>query len=205
MCLVIVASGPKNLVVPLNAQTAYYYILPALYGCPEDSQSQVDVMTAAAWRAQKYVINEEPCNDYPHVQFAWQNSYGYRDYFTFTKQVNHTTKTKNNNFLKGPADFNSNSYSVDLQDRGYTTYSQKIENTFAVQSGYMLDQEAELLKHLYQSAEVKVRFSTGPYANQWVPVIITSTSYNEKTYRKDRLFQYTVNFRLATNIKSMRG
>ena len=69
----------------------------------------------------------------------------------------------------------------------------------------MLDQEAELLKHLYQSAEVKVRFSTGPYANQWVPVIITSTSYNEKTYRKDRLFQYTVNFRLATNIKSMRG
>ena len=202
---VTIASGPKNLVVPLNAQTAYYYILPALYGCPEDSQSQVDVMTAAAWRAQKYVINEEPCNDYPHVQFAWQNSYGYRDYFTFTKQVNHTTKTKNNNFLKGPADFNSNSYSVDLQDRGYTTYSQKIENTFAVQSGYMLDQEAELLKHLYQSAEVKVRFSTGPYANQWVPVIITSTSYNEKTYRKDRLFQYTVNFRLATNIKSMKG
>ena len=202
---VTIASGPKNLVVPLNAQTAYYYILPVLYGCSEDPQSQTDIMTAAAWRAQKYVINEEPCNDYPHVQFAWQNSYGYRDYFTFTKQVNHTTKTKNNNFLKGPADFNSNSYSVDLQDRGYTTYSQKIENTFAVQSGYMLDQEAELLKHLYQSAEVKVRFSTGPYANQWVPVIITSTSYNEKTYRKDRLFQYTVNFRLATNIKSMRG
>lgn len=202
---VTIASGPKNLVVPLNANTAYYYILPVLYGCSEDPQSQLDIMTAAAWRAQKYVINEEPCNDYPHVQFAWQNSYGYRDYFTFTKQVNHTTKTKNNNFLKGAADYNSNSYAVDLQDRGYTTYSQKIENTFSVQSGYMLDQEAELLKHLYQSAEVKVRFSDGPYANQWVPVIITNTSYNEKTYRKDRLFQYTVNFRLATNIKSMRG
>jgi hypothetical protein len=69
----------------------------------------------------------------------------------------------------------------------------------------MKDEEAQLLKHLYQSAEVKVRFSEGPYANQWVPVIITNTSYTEKTYRRDRLFQYTVNFKLASNIKSMRG
>ncbi len=86
-----------------------------------------------------------------------------------------------------------------------TTYSQTIANDFVVQSDYMNDAEAELLKHLYQSAEVKVRFAEGPYANQWVPVTITKTSYNEKTYRKDRLFQYTVAFRLASNIKSMRG
>ena len=199
------ATGPANLMVPLNAATAYYYIIPALYGCSEDPQSQTDVMTEAAWRAQKYIINDEPCNDYPHVQFAWQNSYGYRDYFTFTKKVTHSTKTKNNNFLKGAADYNGLDYSVDLQDRGLTTYSQKIENNFTVQSGYMNDAEAELLKHLYQSAEVKVRFSEGPYADQWVPVTITNTTYNEKTFRKDRLFQYTVNFRLASNIKSMRG
>ena len=202
---ITIASGPANLPVPLNAATAYYYIIPAVWGCSEDPQSQIDVMTAAAWRAQKYIVNQEPCNDYPHVQFAWQNSYGYRDYFTFTKRVDHNTKTKNNNFLKGAADYNSNNYSVDLQDRGLTTYSQKIENMFKVESGYMKDEEAELLKHLYQSGEVKAKFSTGPYANQWVPIIITNTSYNEKTYRKDRLFQYTVSFKLASNIKSMRG
>jgi len=113
--------------------------------------------------------------------------------------------TKNNNFLKGAADYNSTSYSVDLQDRGYTTYSQKIQNDFEVTSDYMNDEEAELLKHLYQSAEVKVRFASGPYANQWVPVTIQSLRYNQKTVRKDRLFQYTVKFRLATNSKSMRG
>ena len=202
---ITIASGPANLPIPLNANTKYYYILPVLYGCSEDPQSQTDIMTFAAWRAQKYIINEEPCNDYPHIQFAWQNSYGYRDYFTFTKKVDHKTKTKNNNFLKGAADYNSLDYTVDIQDRGYTTYSQKIENMFTVQSGYMRDEEASLLKHLYQSAEVKVRFSEGPYANQWVPVIVTNTTYDEKTYRKDRLFQYTVSFRLATNIKSMRG
>ena len=69
----------------------------------------------------------------------------------------------------------------------------------------MQDKEAELLKHLYQSGEVKVRFSEGAYANQWVPVILTNTRYTEKTFRKDRLFQYDVSFKLASNVKSMRG
>lgn len=203
--VITIASGPANLVVPLNAATASYYIIPGVYGCSEDAQSQIDVMTEAAWRAQKYIINEPECLDYPHVQFAWQNSLGYRDYFTFTKKLVHSTKTKNNNFLKGAADYNSTSYSVDIEDRGYTTYSQKIQNEFSVTSNYMNDEEAKLLKHLYQSAEVKVRFSTGQYANEWVPVTINSLNYTEKNFKKDKLFQYTVKFTLASNIKSMRG
>ena len=203
--VITIASGPANLVVPLNAATASYYIVPGVYGCSEDTQSQIDVMTEAAWRAQKYIVNEPECLDYPHVQFAWQNSLGYRDYFTFTKKLVHSTKTKNNNFLKGAADYNSTSYSVDIEDRGYTTYSQKIQNEFSVTSNYMNDEEAKLLKHLYQSAEVKVRFSTGQYANEWVPVTINSLNYTEKNFKKDKLFQYTVKFTLASNIKSMRG
>ena len=203
--VITAATGPANLMAPLNQFTKSYYILPSVYGCSEDTQSQIDVMTEAAWRAQKYIINDPECLDYPHVQFAWQNSLGYRDQFTFTKKLVHTTKTKNNNFLKGAADYNSTSYSVDIEDRGYTTYSQKIQNEFSVTSGYMNDEEAKLLKHLYQSAEVKVRFSTGQYANQWVPVTINSLTYTEKNYKKDKLFQYTVKFTLASNIKSMRG
>lgn len=203
--VITAATGPANLMAPLAANTAYYYIVPAVFGCPEDPQSQIDVMNAAAWRAQKYIVLEEECNDYPHIQFAWQNSLGYRDQFTFTKKNEHSTKTKNNNYLAGVADYNSTSYTADIEDRGYTTYSQKIENDFTVQSNWMNDDEAKLLKYLHQSAEVKVRFSEGPYADRWVPVTITNTSYIEKNYRKDRLFQYTIRFRLASNIKSMRG
>ena len=223
---ITIATGPANIAAGvINSSTTHYYIVPVVYSpaaCSPDGQQQTNIMNAAAWRIQRYNIAhnkiysgngaligieqlDAKCNDYSHIQFAWQNSLGYRDQFTFTKRVNHNTKTKNNNFLKGTADYNGQDYSVDIQDRGYTTYSQNIVNDFTVQSDYMQDQEAELLKHLYQSAEVKVRFASGPYANQWVPVIITKTSYNEKTYRKDRLFQYTVNFRLASNIKSMRG
>ena len=223
---ITIASGPANIAAGvIDPTTTHYYIVPVVYSpasCSPDGQQQTNIMNAAAWRIQRYNIAhnkiwsgngaligieqlDAKCNDYAHIQFAWQNSLGYRDQFTFTKRVNHNTKTKNNNFLKGTADYNGSSYDVDIQDRGLTTYSQTIANDFVVQSDYMNDAEAELLKHLYQSAEVKVRFAEGPYANQWVPVTITKTSYNEKTYRKDRLFQYTVAFRLASNIKSMRG
>jgi hypothetical protein len=224
--VITVATGPANFPVGvLSTACTHYYIVPVVYGqvaCSPDSQQQTPLMSAAAWRAQRYNIAHKKiysgqgvvigieqlsaeCNDYSHIQFAWQNSLGYRDQFTFTKRVNHNTNTRNNNFLKGAADYNGTNYSVDLQDRGYTTYSQKIENDFTVMSNYMNDEEAQLLKHLHQSAEVKVRFASGPYANQWVPVVITKTSYNQKTIRKDKLFQYTVNFRLASNTKSMRG
>ena len=223
---ITVATGPANMIVNnILSSTTHYYIVPVVYSpvaCSPDGQQQTPIMNAAAWRIQRYNIAHNKiwsgngaligieqlsskCNDYSHIQFAWQNSLGYRDQFTFTKKVNHNTLTKNNNFLKGAADYNGTSYTVDTEDRGFTTYSQNIKNDFIVQSDYMNDAEAELLKHLYQSAEVKVRFAEGPYANQWVPVIITKTSYNEKTYRKDKLFQYTVSFKLASNTKSMRG
>ncbi len=52
---------------------------------------------------------------------------------------------------------------------------------------------------------VRVRFSTGEYRNQWVPVRIQKKSYVQKTNRKDRLFQYTYTFTIAHNIKSQRG
>ena len=65
--------------------------------------------------------------------------------------------------------------------------------------------EAANLESMFKSPSVNVRFSTGEYANQWLPINLISSTYTEKSYRKDRLFQYTVNYKLASNIKSQRG
>ena len=65
--------------------------------------------------------------------------------------------------------------------------------------------EAANLESMFKSPSVNVRFSTGEYANQWLPINLISSTYTEKSYRKDRLFQYTVNYKLANNIKSQRG
>ena len=158
-----------------------------------------------AWKAQRYNLIQEPCNDYDHIQFAWLNSLGYRDQFTFTKKNEKRINTERNNFLQEVADYNSTSYSVNKQSRGFTTYSQNIKEVWEATSGYMNDKEAELLESMFKSPSVMVRQSTGEYANQWIPINLISSSYTQKTYRKDRLFQYTVNYKLASNIKSQRG
>ena len=162
-------------------------------------------MEGSAWRAQRYNIIKEDCNDYPHIQFAWMNSKGMRDQFTFTKKNEKKVSVKRNEFLKESADYNGSSYSVDIHDRGYTTYSQQIKEVYTVTSGFINDQEAQNLESLIRSADVNVRFSEGDLANQWQPVRLQTNSYIQKTNRKDRLFQYTITFTIAHNLKSQRG
>ena len=94
---------------------------------------------------------------------------------------------------------------VNEQSRGFTTYSQSIKEQWTATSGFMNDEEAKLLESMFKSPSVMVRFSVGEYANQWLPINLLSSSYTEKTIRKDKLFQYTVNYKLANNIKSQRG
>ena len=200
-----IATGPANLPVTLDPATTHYYVIPTAYS-PECATQYGDaVIEGAVWRAQRYNIIQEDCNDYPHIQFAWMNSYGLRDQFTFTKRNERSVKIGRNEYLKEAADYNSNRYSVDIQNRGFTTYSQTLKETYTATTGYITDVQAKLLESLYTSADVMVRFSDGELENKWQPVRLQSMNYVEKTNRKDRLFQYTLNFTLAHNIKSQRG
>lgn len=194
---ITIATGPNNLPIPLEPETTHYYIIPT-------TSSQCDV-SLAAWKAQRYNILEEPCNDYPHIQFAWLNSVGFRDQFTFSKRNEKKINTTRNEFLKEAADFNSNSYSVDLQSRGFTTYSQTIKETWTATTDYINDEQVALIESMFKSAQVMVRITDSEYENEWQPVRLQSSSYTEKSYRKDRLFQYQVTFTIASNIKSQRG
>ncbi len=207
--VITIASGPANFPQGiLSPNCTHYYIVPVAYTpptCIEDEQSQTPIMNEAAWRIQRYNVIDEPCNDYDHIQFAWLNSEGYRDQFTFTKKNEKKINTTRNNFLKDIGDFNQVTYDVNKQSRGFTTYSQNIKEVWQAMSGYMNDKEAELLESMFKSPSVNVRFSTGEYANEWIPINVISSSYTQKTYRKDRLFQYTVDYKLASNIKSQRG
>ena len=204
--VVTIGTGPDNLPgFNLNPSTTHYYVMPMVYSPVTSECGGGGLLYTPAWKAQRYNIIQEPCNDYDHIQFAWLNSLGYRDQFTFTKKNEKKINTERNNFLQEVADYNSTSYAVNKQSRGFTTYSQNIKEVWEATSGYMNDDEAKLLESMFKSPSVMVRQSTGEYANQWIPINLISSSYTQKTYRKDRLFQYTVNYKLASNIKSQRG
>ena len=150
------------------------------------------------------IRKEEVCNDFDPIRFSWVNEYGFMDYYSFDKKNVKTVSTKRNTYLKEANDYNSTSFSVDRGSRGTTTYSQKSEEQYEANTGYMTDAEAEYLQYLFRSADVRVqsnRFNTEEY----LPVVLTDVRWVQKSNRTDQLFQYTVRFKLAHAIKTQRG
>ena len=150
------------------------------------------------------IRKEDNCSDFDPMRLSWVNQYGFMDYYSFDKKNVKTIKTKRNTYLKEANDYNATSFSIDKGSRGATTYSQTSEVTFEANTGYMTDEEANSLQYLWTSADVRVqsnRFGTEEY----LPVVVTDRKWSEKTNRVDRLFQYTINFKLAHNTKTQRG
>lgn len=195
-------SGPSNLPVNLNVNTAYYYVVPLVYtNCP-DGQQQFPVSDFPVADPVRVNIIEPHCNDFQPVQFSWINSWGYKDTFTFTKRFDRQINQNNNTYLQEYADYAGTSYSVNTFDRGNTVYSQSMKQTWTVQSRFMSDAEANGLSSLFRSADVKVRFSI---SGVWYAAKLVTTSWTEKTARKDKLFQYTVTFEVPQYNFNMRG
>ena len=155
----------------------------------------------------RFNIIEEGCNDFPTYQFSWLNEYGFRDYYSFNKRKDRGVKINRNEYLKEAANYNATSYSVNIYDRGTTVFSQTLPEEFSAFTGFVSDADALYLEGLFISADVKVRFDDAPGAERykWVPVSLLSSAYEEKTVRKNQLFQYDIKFKLAHNIKSQRG
>jgi len=199
-------TGPKNF-QDFQTQTTHYYVATA----PVTANTCPSTITGLADGSMHYVhrfnIIEPDCNDFPTYQFSWLNSYGFRDYYSFKKRKDRGVNIRRNTYLREAADYNADSYDVNIYDRGTTVYSQALEETFTAFTDFISDADALFLEGLFTAADVKVRFNDAPGAEkyQWVPVALQSSSYTEKTYRKDKLFQYDIKFKIAHNLKSQRG
>jgi hypothetical protein len=154
-------------------------------------------------------IVPDNCFDYEPLEVSWQNSFGFRDYYVFNKRQQQSISVTRNDYLaddigySGPAADAGANYG----DRGYTTYSQKIQEKYLANTDYMQDFEATYLRNLYQSPDTRVRLTDkySEFNGVFWPVNLLSSGWTEKNYRKDKLFQYEIQFKLANNIKSMRG
>lgn len=189
--------GPKNGSFTLNSNTTHYYVYPVTYNgnnCDDDNASNAVAIPL------RVDIVEPTCNDYDHFQFSWTNSFGFRDYYSFTKKNEKRLSVNRNTYFKEAADYASTSYQVNQYDRGMTTYSQLIKKQYTANSDWMSDEIADYLERMFTAPDLRVNIE-----GEWYPVTSLTNSYTQKTYRKDRLFQYTINFEIAHPLKSQRG
>ena len=224
---ITIAAGPSNLAslkyyndsagslqtynLPLNA-THYYITTHALTPPTCESDQLCEQSMHKPYRVD---IVAADCLDYEPIQVSWTNSFGYRDYWTFKKKHVYSTQTTRNEFLKDNVNYYSGtSWSMDPAERGFTNYSQKIQEMYEASTGYLTDKEAVYMQHLYRSPDSRAMLpDVEPYIDsqsgeeiyKFEPINLASNTYTQKTYKKDKLFQYTIKFKMANNIKSQRG
>lgn len=181
----------------------HYYVSGFNY---KGGGSCADVLGAYTTRAftKVYRINivEDKCNDFAPVQVSWLNTFGFRDYFYFSKRTDENIGIRRNTYERVEGSWNSDIFSVPQYSRGEQVFSQDITDTRRINTRYLSDYEAQYIKNLYKSPDVRVRYEGD---TNWTPVVLTSNRWTEKTFRKDKLFQYTLDYREAHKINSQRG
>jgi|694.fasta_scaffold26119_4 hypothetical protein len=191
-----IQAGDLNTLFDTYATATHYYIATTAWSTKNFS--------AYAETSDIYRFDIDECvgNDFDGVQVSWVNSFGFRDYFHFTKRVDNRASITRKTFDKLDANWGGTSITVDSAARGEQVYNQSYEEQYTINTRYLTDVEAAYLKNLYLSPDIRVRFKG---QNTWVSVIPTTNEWTSRTFKKDKLFQYSLGFKFANPIQLQRG
>ena len=143
---------------------------------------------------------DDSCERFDPVTVSFVNQYGVKDYYDFRKRNTKQVSTTRNNYTKATGSWSSDSFTIDQHGRGKTTFSSASTTSVTLSTDWMEDSVSEWMQELYASPSVQL------YINgQWEPCTITTSSYEEKTYARNLLFQHTITVEYSNNQKIQRG
>lgn len=138
----------------------------------------------------------ENCSQFDPVRFSFQNQYGTRDYFTFTMRNTEGDSINRENFYKNIGTWTDTNYTIDPVERGWTNYAADIETNYIAETDWLEDDISRWLRELFLSTDVKVWFE-----GEFIPVVLTNTTYDVKTIARQKLYRHTITFRHAIKKK----
>ena len=201
--VVTINIGPDYFPTQYLSNLAYIYVTAHnYYGGGSCSNIDNKLQLIPSSEAYKINIIDDECNDYPPVQVSWLNSLGFRDYFNFNKRIDESINIKRNTYEQVEGTWNGSKFEVYSYDRGEKVFSQDLTIEKTINTRYLTDYEASVLKNLYISPDVRVRYDG---SDEWIPIVIKDSKWTEKTRRKDRLYQNTLTYTEAHKINSQRG
>ena len=138
---------------------------------------------------------------YETKQFAWRNTYGVLDYYTFTLAQSTTDNITRNQYTKTVIDYNTTSNTVEhnVEDYGRKQFTNIVDQTHTIESNWLDDENASRIKEMFYSTNV---FIVNPDTLEMDPVVITNTSIEEKTNpRTQKLYKLTAEYKYANNLR----
>ena len=200
--LIVSNSGSDGFGNPVVGQNSALGLTIGDFAYTNDSDNSGEGDVYSTYGNYRFNINWdiEKC-DYPPVQFAWRNKYGTLDYYTFTLAESITDNITRNQYTKTPIDYNTSTNTVehDVQDYGRKQFSNALNQVFTVESDWIDDEYASLVKEMFFSTNV---FIVNPDTLYMDPVVITNTNIEEKTNpRTQKLYKLTVEYKYANNLR----
>ena len=144
--------------------------------------------------------NISTCGVFDPVRVSFVNQYGVKDYFTFDKRNTYTVESQRTNYQQVLGSWNSATFSIDPMGRGLRTFSTALTERMTMETDWLNDDESLYLKELYTSPHINLY-----YKGQWIPAVITSKVYDEKTVARQKLYRYTLEIEYANQEKRQRG
>jgi hypothetical protein len=149
----------------------------------------VYMLTTARSETRTFVVE---CNDSPYgvTRLAFLGLNGQIEYLSFNKISSYGYKVKRTQFTK-PLKYN---YSVG--DRGATVLSTDLDEEVQLNSDWVEEIEVVLFNELFSSPEV---YELDIANQRAIPIVLTSTSFEEKTENADRIFNYKLKYKYAVD------
>jgi len=197
-------SGNRNTSLVTQYQNlSHYYLAPyTLQGAGTCSASETYYSSSPTYAPIRVDIVDEQCNDFDYVQLSWLNSFGVRDYYYFTKRKDNNYTISRETYVKPEGTWGEATFSLPDYSRGEQVYNTEVQEGWTITTDFLSDEDADKLKSLFVSPDVRARFSP---SNTWIPVVLTNTSWNERTFRKDKFFQYQIQMKSAHKLNIQRG
>ena len=141
-----------------------------------------------------YVVND--CNPHTTYKLIFQNKYGGYDGFKFYSSSDKVTNVTRLEMKKRLGAWSGTAYQYNFTDRGRTNYSNLVQKGMHMRSDWLTESESTWLEELLTSTDVLLEDSTN---GAYIPVVITSNTYNEKKYSKDGLFNIEIDIEYSVN------
>ena len=145
----------------------------------------------------------DECTPYEKVRVLFLNRLGGFEYFTFTRDSKKTVNIKRNEYSKVLPWNYEYGKPEKRADRGSTVFAIEADEQFLLNSNWITENDAIWLEELMTSPEVYILEFINGYAYNDIrgavrtPIVITNTSYEVKTYLRDKLFNIAITYKLA--------
>lgn len=144
--------------------------------------------------------NIDTCGAFDPVRVSFLNQYGVKDYFTFDKRNTYNVETTRTNYKQSLGSWNSGTFAIDQVGRGLRTFASSLKERMSMETNWLTDAESLWLQELFTSSHINLY-----YQDKWIPAVITSKVYDEKTVARQKLYRYTLEIEYANQQKRQRG